>query len=360
MGTVHVPGGGVNTATGGSVIRIVHYLNQFFTGQGGEEAAGLPPALVEGPVGPGRRLQALLGDGFEIVATVWCGDDHAAADPGAPAAILALAAEAEPGLLLAGPAFGSGRYGLACARVAAAAAQAGIPAVAAMHEDNPGVEEAGATPVVAAGVSARAMHPSLERLASAARTVASGAMLTRADGRVGRIPRRSWLSETNSAERAVELLLARLGGARDRTEVPLATYDRVPPAAPVKDLGTVAVALLTEGALVPYENPEGLESARASRWLRYPLAGVDSLPAGRWRSVHGGFSTVWANEDPHRIVPLDVARDLEREGAIGRLHGEYLVTTGNGTTVADARRFGVEWAADLRRSEVRAAILTAT
>ena len=76
--------------------------------------------------------------------------------------------------------------------------------------------------------------------------------------------------------------------------------------------------------------------------------------------MHGGFSTAWANEDPHRIVPLDVARDLEREGVIGGLHPEYLVTVGNGTEVATARRFGEEWAADLRRSGARAAILTAT
>ncbi|MBA2496799.1 MAG: glycine/betaine/sarcosine/D-proline family reductase selenoprotein B, partial [Acidimicrobiia bacterium] len=79
-----------------------------------------------------------------------------------------------------------------------------------------------------------------------------------------------------------------------------------------------------------------------------------------WRSVHGGFSTVWANEDPHRIVPLDVARELEREGVIGALHPSYLVTAGNGTSVGNARRFGIEWVADLRRSEARAAIFTAT
>jgi glycine reductase len=69
---------------------------------------------------------------------------------------------------------------------------------------------------------------------------------------------------------------------------------------------------------------------------------------------------VWANEDPHRLVPLDVARELEEEGMIGRLHTEYLVTAGNGTSVGNARRFGVEWAADLRHSGARAAILTAT
>jgi glycine reductase len=107
-------------------------------------------------------------------------------------------------------------------------------------------------------------------------------------------------------------------------------------------------------------NPDRLESARATRWLRYPLDGLDHLEHGAFQSVHGGFSTVAANADPHRLLPLDVARDLEREGRIGTLHGEYLTTAGNGTQVATARGFGVEWAAELRQAGVQAAILTAT
>jgi betaine reductase len=342
------------------VTRVVHYVNQFFAGQGGEEAAGNPPCFLAGPIGPGRRLQTLLGDGFEIVATVWCGDDYAAGRPDAADEIVALIAEAKPDVVVAGPAFGSGRYGLACARVAAAAGRAGWAALAAMHEDNPGLDEADGAPVVASGATSREMKPALDRLAPAVRKVAAGQALTRADGRAGRVPRRGVMSEASAAVRAVNLALARLGGDRERTEVPLPRFDRVTPAAPISDASTAVVALLTEGALVPDGNPDGLESARATRWLRYPIDGVDALPVGRWRSTHGGFSTVWANEDPHRILPLDVARALEREGAIGRLHGEYLVTVGNGTAVANARRFGVEWAADLRSSEVRAAILTAT
>jgi glycine reductase len=125
-------------------------------------------------------------------------------------------------------------------------------------------------------------------------------------------------------------------------------------------LSTITLALVTEGALVPEGNPDGLESARATKWLRYPLTDRDDLPAGMFQSVHGGFSTQWANADPHRILPLDVARDLEREGRIGHLYGEYLVTAGNGTSVGNAHRFGVEWAADLRHSGARAAILTST
>jgi glycine reductase len=341
-------------------VRVVHYINQFFAGLGGEDAAGTPPQVQDGPVGPGRRLQALLGTDQEIVATVVCGDDYAAGEPAAVEEILALVRAAEPDLLVAGPAFTSGRYGLACARVAAAAVGAGIPALAAMHGDNPGLDEAGAAPVVTAGAAARQMGPSLETLAAAAARLASGQAPTAADGRIGKIPRANVRAAHPAAERAVALALARLGGDREATEVPLPRFDRVSPAAPVADPGKAVVALVTEGALVPDANPDGLESARATRWLRYPLEGRDALPAGEFRSVHGGFSTVAANEDPHRIVPVDVARELEREGRIGRLHGEYFVTAGNGTTVANARKFGIELAAALRHAEVEAAILTAT
>ena len=340
--------------------RVVHYLNQFFVGEGGEDAAGNPPRRTTGPVGPGRRLQQLLGEDFEIVATVHCGDDDASGRPGAVAEILALVAEDHPDLLVVGPAFTSGRYGLACARLAAAAVEAGIPVLAAMHPENPGLEEAGPAPVVASGAAAREMGPSLERLAHAARIVAAGNALTAADGSIGKARRRVVSSDEPAAVRAVELVLARLGGDRERTEVPLPRFDRVTPAAPVDDLSEATLALVTEGGLVPDGNPDRLESARATRWLRYPLDGVAELPSGAYRSVHGGFSTVWANDDPHRILPLDVVRELEHEGAIGHLHGEYLVTAGNGTSVGNARRFGVEWAAELRHSGARAAILTAT
>lgn len=354
------PGSDEGSAGREGPLRVVHYINQFFAGQGGEDSAGLGATTVEGPTGPGRKLKALLGDGFEIVATVYCGDDTAASGPQAVEEILALVQQARPDLLIAGPAFTSGRYGLACARIAAAATAAGIPSIASLHEDNPGLDEAGAAPVVAAGQAARTMGPTLERLAAAARKVAGGGVLTADDGRVGKPPRRNQLADRNAAERAVDLVLARLGGDRDATEIPLPRFDKVTPAAPVDDLAATTLALVTEGALVPDGNPGGLESARATRWLRYELDGRESLPPGEWLSVHGGFSTQWANADPHRILPLDVARELEEEGRIGSLYGAYLVTAGNGTSVANAHRFGVEWAADLRHSGARAAILTST
>jgi glycine reductase len=337
--------------------RIVHYINQFFAGVGGEEEAGAGPGLIEGAAGPGRRLAELLAPDHEVVATVWCGDDVAS---GLAGEIVRLVRTVEPDLVVAGPAFTSGRYGLACARVVAAAQEAGLASVASMHEDNPGLDEAGAVPVLASGEVARRMAPSLDRLAAGIRRLLDGEVLTAEDGRIGKLARRPVVADASAASRAVDIALARLGGDTTATEIPLPRFDRVTPAAPVADASAVMIALLTEGALVPGENPDGLESARATKWLRYSLDGRDALEPGEYMSVHGGFSTAWANEDPHRILPLDSARELEAEGAIGGLFGEYFVTAGNGTSVANARRFGIEWAADLRHSGARAAILTAT
>lgn len=341
-------------------MRIVHYVNQFQAGIGGEDAAGSPPEHHDGAVGPGRRLATLLGDDHELVATVSCGDDHAASGPEVTAEILALVRDAGAELLVAGPAFGSGRYGLACGRLVAAATAEGLPAIAAMHPDNPGVDEAGAGVVVASGAAAREMRTSLDALAPAVRKLAAGEAVTGEDGRIGRVPRRNTVADARSAQRAVDLVLTRLGGDRDATEIPAGQVDMVMPAGALEDAADATVALATEGALVPAGNPDRLEAARATRWLRYPIEGLEAFESGAYVSIDGGFSPAAVDADPNRLVPLDVARELERDGVIGRLHDTYLVTTGNGTAVANARRFGVEWAAELRRAGVLSIILTAT
>ena len=341
-------------------MKIVHYVNQFFAGMGGEDSAGAGPELRDGAVGPGRKLASLLGEEHEIVATAICGDDYAASHPDFAAELVAQSKERGAEMIIAGPSFTSGRYGMACARIAAAASEAGLPALASMHPENPGLGEAAGTAVVESGQTARQMKNSLERFAAAARKIAAGEELTAQDGRIGPVARTNRMADKNAAERAVDLVLTRLGGDRDATEIPLPDFDSVTPAAPVDDVASALVALVTEGGFVPAGNPDRLESARASKWVRHSLDGLDSAESGEFESVHGGFSTQWANADPNRILPLDVAREMEHEGAIGRLHGEYLATTGNGTTVADARRFGMEWAAELRQAKIQAVILTAT
>ena len=56
--------------------KVVHYINQFFAGIGGEENADHMPEVREGAVGPGMRLRAALGSDYDIAATVICGDNY--------------------------------------------------------------------------------------------------------------------------------------------------------------------------------------------------------------------------------------------------------------------------------------------
>ena len=128
-------------------IRVVHYLNQFFGGIGGEERADIGPSVVEGPIGPGRLLQQKLGDRGEIVATVICGDNYVSEMPGftvehkdeAMKVLEQALGEYEADVLIAGPAFDSCRYGLGCAESCRTAQSLGIPAATGMHPDNPAV-----------------------------------------------------------------------------------------------------------------------------------------------------------------------------------------------------------------------------
>lgn len=339
---------------------VVHYLNQFFGGIGGEDAAGVGPALRQGPLGPGRRLAALLGDDFTVAATVVCGDDYAASRPQAAEEILELAKQAGAEIIVAGPAFTSGRYGLACARVAALATRSGLSAIASMHPENPGIGEVGSAIVIEAGAMSREMENSLQRLANAISKLVAGEPIGVSEGRIGVVPRRNVRESRSGSERAVDLALLRLSGDRGATEIPLPRSDRVCPASPVGGLSQSTVALLTEGGLVPVGNPDRLESSRATRWERYAFSDMSKLSSGKWIAIDGGYASAWVDEDPNRLVPLDAMREAEQKGWIGRLHPEYFVTTGNGTSVAVARRIGMEWAGELHAAEVQAAILTAT
>ena len=59
-----------------SKYRIVHYINNFFAGSGGEEAAGMKPEIHEGAMGPGLALLTAFGEEYEISATAVCGDNY--------------------------------------------------------------------------------------------------------------------------------------------------------------------------------------------------------------------------------------------------------------------------------------------
>ena len=103
--------------------KLVHYINQFFAGIGGEDKADVSPEVRDGIVGPGMAFKAAFNGEAEIVATFICGDNYCAnhLDDVAAHMVETVKAYGADGLI-AGPAFNAGRYGTACGAVCAAVA----------------------------------------------------------------------------------------------------------------------------------------------------------------------------------------------------------------------------------------------
>ncbi len=345
-------------------LKVIHYINQFFGGIGGEDKADARPTHREGPVGPGIALAKQFGAEATIVGTLICGDNFFVEHPEeAVAELLEMADPYGAELLVAGPAFSSGRYGTACGTIARAWQQLGKPAVTAMNVNNPGVELfRSAVYIVRTGPTAASMNEALLKLAALAQKLGPGVEIGPADdeGYFPRGIRRNLRLEQGAGERAVEMLLAKLAGRPYRTELPIVSFGTVPPAPPVLDLGRALVALVTESGVVPFGNPDRLETWNASKWFKYSIAGLDDLERGKYHAWHGGCDTTWTNEDPDRAVPLDAARVLEKEGVIGRLYDSYYVTTGNMANIKTMARIGAEIAQDMKAQGIQAAILTAT
>ena len=53
-------------------------------------------------------------------------------------------------------------------------------------------------------------------------------------------------------------------------------------------------------------------------------------------TIHGGYDRAFVTEDPDLVVPLDVLRELEKEGEFGELANYFITTTGTGTSTGNA------------------------
>ena len=347
------------------MLRVVHYINQFFGGIGGEDMAEAPPQVREGAVGPGRAFQNALGDKAEVVATVICGDNYFAENIEiASEEVVRLIRPFQPQLFIAGPAFNAGRYGIASGSVCRAVTDAfGIPAVAGMHKENPGVDLCRQDVyIIATEDSVRGMNAAVSKMVGLALKLAAGGKIGR-PSEEGYFPRGllvNELSDQTGAERVVSMLLKKIKGEPYETEVPRPRYDLVAPAPRIRDMSRATIALVTDGGLVPKGNPDNIEMRTATRFGKYPFKGRDALQPGDYEVSHVGYDSVFVRQNPNRLVPVDVMRDLEREGAIGRLHEEFYSTAGVANIVETMRKMGQAMAGALKAEGVSGVILTST
>ena len=344
--------------------RVVHYINQFFANIGGEEMAHVAPELREGFVGPGLAFNQAWKGEAEIVAPIVCGDSHFAEhEKEAKAQILAWVKEKKPDLFIAGPAFNAGRYGYACANVALAVKEElGIPVLTGMYEENPGADLKDKILIVPTANSAAGMRKAAPVMAKLALKLMKGEKLGASceDGYMPNGVRVNFFEKERGSKRAVDMLLKKLADKPFTTEYPMPSFDRVAPNPAVKDLSHATVALCTSGGIVPKGNPDHIESSSASHYGEYCIKGVEKLTAETYETAHGGYDPVYANDNPNRVLPVDVMREFEREGRIGKLHDYFYTTVGNGTSVANAKKFAAEYAQKLLQAGVNAVIMTST
>jgi glycine reductase len=270
----------------------------------------------------------------------------------------------KPDVFVAGPAFRSGRYGLACGRLCLEAERLGIPAVTGMHEENPGSDlyRREHLYIIATAASAVGMAPALARMAALALKRSRGEPTgTAAEaGFLSRAVRRTVHTSVPAAVRAVDMALKKWRGGPYTSELVVDTFEAVSPPSPLRDPTTTRFALVTEAGLVRQGNPHRLPAAAATHWARYTIAGMERLVPGEWEAVHGGYDNTAALQDPNRVLPLDVLRELERRGIIGSLLDELFVTVGNMGSLNAMRRIGAEIAVELRHRGVGAVVLPAT
>ncbi len=347
------------------MIRVVHYINQFYGGIGGEEKADVKPEIREGVVGPGMALKAALGNEADIIAKVICGDSYFNENmEEASAAILEMVKKYNPDLFIAGPAFNAGRYGVACGSICKAVKEKlNIPVVTGMYIENPGVDmfrkDVHIVETANAATGMRQAIPAIAKLAmKLAKNESIGA--PQEEGYIPRGVRKNVFKSERGSKRAVDMLVAKLKGEKFETEYPMPDFDRVAPNPPILDIKKAKIALVTSGGIVPKGNPDRIESSSASKYGKYDLTGVNDLTAETYETAHGGYDPTYANIDADRVLPVDVLRDLEKEGVIGELHRYYYATVGNGTSVANAKKFAATFAQELVKDGVQAVILTST
>ena len=345
--------------------KVVHYLNQFFAGIGGEDTADYKPEVQEKVIGPGTALAAGLGDDYEIVATVICGDNFFGENlDEATDTIVEMVKKYDPDVFVAGPAFNAGRYGVACGTICKAVEERlNIPVLSGMYIENPGADMFKQDVIlVSTGDSAATMRKVVPNFVNLIKKMATGEEILgpEEEGYITRGIRMNYFAKERGSERGIQMLLKKMAGEPFKTDLEMPKFDKVEPGPAITDMANATVAIVTSGGIVPLDNPDHIESSNATKFGWYTMEGMDRLSKDDYMTIHGGYDRQFVLEDPNLVIPLDTLRQMEKDGRIGKIYPMFASTTGTGTATNSAAKFGEEIGAKLKEDGVDAVILTST
>lgn len=349
---------------GSEMKKVLYYTNQFFGQIGGEDQAYSEPQTIVGAHGAANAIKGSLDDTIDIVATIICGDNYFSENiEKGKEYIQKEIKKYNPDILIAGPAFNAGRFGIACGEACKAANELGLVAITALYEENPAVEMYKRYGyILKSGKSAASMRKDAKKVALLATKILNGQSIGSPEEEeyYPKGQRINFFEKEKGSDRAVEMLIKKLHNESYKTELEISRYEKVEASPPIHDLSNAKIALCTTGGIVIHGNPDKMVAATAKFWKKYPIGNKDSLIQGEWESVHAGYDPVYANEDPNRVAPYNALKALEKDAFIGSVHPFLYTTTGNSTSVADATRMGEEIAKDLLENNVDGVILTST
>jgi glycine reductase len=243
-----------------------------------------------------------------------------------------------------------------------------------MHRENPGVEMYRKYAYICkTGSSARDMIASINTMTRLAFKLVSGEkgkhLVTRENlprpSEFDYFPRliiRNEYVDAITAERTIDKLLAKLRGSPFESEVEPPKFKKVPAPEPIKDLANSEIAIVSDGGLVPKGNPDAISSRGNLRWASYQIDAFlpEDFRSSDYEVAHTGYFSVDVLEDPNRLVPADVLRDLIKEGKVGKLHPRFFSTSGNATVALRCAEMGKEMGKEIKRQGVNGVILTST
>lgn len=159
-------------------------------------------------------------------------------------------------------------------------------------------------------------------------------------------------------KRCLDMLLAKYRGEPFQTEVIM----EEPETCPVPYLGCrleeATILLVTDGGLVPKGNPDRIPSTNAGKYGVYSIAGKKELSPDDYEVSHQGYDTTYVEENPNRLLPVDILRELEEEGRIGELYHSFISTAGVMTSTEKSICLGKKIASFVASHPIDAVMIT--